>query len=173
MELDKTVTISKAFGILLMVLCHAEVFSPVRAFVATFHMPLFFFFAGYCFKDKYLQDSKGFVVKRIKGLYYPFVKYGLFFLALHNILFYLNIYNDVYGLGKFTSHLYTPIEFVKNGFLIVTSMQGQERLIGGYWFLHDLFFASLIAFACFKIVKSVKVGGAIIFTLTAIFFIID
>ena len=91
---DKTISIAKAWGIILMVLCHAEVALPVRTFVATFHMPLFFYYAGYCFKDKYLEQSFVFVKKRIIGLYVPFVKWGLFFLLLHNILFRLNIYNE-------------------------------------------------------------------------------
>ena len=54
--------------------------------------------------------------------------------------------------------------------LIVGAMRGQERLIGGYWFLHDLFFASLIAFLIMKVLKSYKMFGGFVVGLTALFY---
>lgn len=51
---NNSVSICKAFGIMLMVMLHAGV--PGGTFVAMFHMPLFFVMPGYCFKDKYLQS---------------------------------------------------------------------------------------------------------------------
>lgn len=50
---DETVSICKAFGIILMVMIHAGI--PGDTFVSMFHMPLFFVMSGFCFKDKYLQ----------------------------------------------------------------------------------------------------------------------
>ena len=94
---DYSVSISKAFGIILMVLAHSRFSEYGNYWINMFHMPLFFFFAGYCFKDKYLSDLKTYSLNRIKGIYIPFVKWGLFFLLLHNVFFALSIYSAEYG----------------------------------------------------------------------------
>ena len=53
---DSTVSISKALAIILMVLAHTRFSSLGNEVINLFHMPLFFFFSGYCFKDTYLKD---------------------------------------------------------------------------------------------------------------------
>lgn len=52
---DDGVTIAKAIGILLMVAAHAGAPDVASRFIVMFHMPLFFFMSGYCFKEKYLS----------------------------------------------------------------------------------------------------------------------
>ena len=97
---ENRITIAKAIAIILMVICYAgfgSVFHQGAAFINMFHMPLFFFVSGYCFKEKYLSDGRKYTVNKIKGLYVPFVKWSLLFLVLHNVFFYANIYSDVYG----------------------------------------------------------------------------
>ena len=74
---DESITIAKAIGIILMVVAHAGIPDMFNHFIVMFHMPLFFFVSGYCFKEKYLSTPAVFVLKRIKGLYVPFVKYSL------------------------------------------------------------------------------------------------
>ena len=49
---DDKVTIAKGIGILLMVAAHAGIPDVISRFIVMFHMPLFFFMSGYCFKDK-------------------------------------------------------------------------------------------------------------------------
>ena len=85
---DNSVSIAKGIAIILMVLAHTRFSEYGNYWINMFHMPLFFFFAGYCFKDKYLEIPSDFVIKRFKGLYKPFVKWGLIFLVLHNLFFY-------------------------------------------------------------------------------------
>lgn len=82
---DNSVSIAKGIAIILMVLAHTRFSEYGNYWINMFHMPLFFFFAGYCFKDKYLEIPSDFVIKRFKGLYKPFVKWGLIFLVLHNL----------------------------------------------------------------------------------------
>ena len=96
---DDSVSIAKAFAIMLMVLAHTWFMDMGNKWINMFHMPLFFFMAGYCFEDKYLTDFKSFAIKRVTGLYKPFVKWSLVFLVLHNVFFYLNIYNCDYGFS--------------------------------------------------------------------------
>ncbi len=55
---DDKVTIAKAIGILLMVAAHGGTPDGASNFIAMFHMPLFFFLSGYCFKEKYLSPPQ-------------------------------------------------------------------------------------------------------------------
>ena len=52
---DDKVTIAKAIGILLMVAVHGGMQKYGADFIVMFHMPLFFFVSGYCFKEKHLN----------------------------------------------------------------------------------------------------------------------
>ena len=103
------ISICKAFAIILMVIGHADCPPALLSFIYEFHMPLFFITAGYFFSTKYLNDEKGFIVKRFKGLYIPFLKWSIFFLLLHNVFFKLDIINDKYGNGYpgGVAHLFT------------------------------------------------------------------
>lgn len=144
---DASVSMAKGAAIILMVLAHSHFSHFGGVFINMFHMPLFFFLSGYCFKDTYLQDFKGFAWKRIKGAYWPFVMWGLLFLLLHNFFFSIDIYNGEYGFQGVVSQVYSRKETVRHALRIVLSMSGAEQLLGGYWFLHSYFFASFIAYA--------------------------
>ena len=163
---DNSVSIAKGIAIILMVLAHTRFSEYGNYWINMFHMPLFFFFAGYCFKDKYLEIPSDFVIKRFKGLYKPFVKWGLIFLVLHNLFFYLNIYNDEFGFRGIVQHLYTWQEMLKKAVSIVTRMSDTEQLLGGYWFLKSLFLGSLIAFFIIRNFKNVKWGGVALLCIT-------
>lgn len=141
-----------------MVMAHAQCPSWLCSYIYMFHMPLFFFFSGYCFKAVYLDDPKKFCKRRIRGLYWPYVKWGLLFLLLHNVFFILNIYNNEYGFLGEVSHLYDIKEFVTIAISIITRMKGEEQLLGAYWFLHTLFFASFIFYLILFICKKKKVS---------------
>lgn len=155
---DNKVTIAKGVGILLMVAAHAGIPDIVNRFIVMFHMPLFFFMSGYCFKEKYLLPPPVmFINKRLKGLYLPFVKWSLLFLLLHNVFYYLNIYNDEYGFRGEVSHLYTLKEYIIRCVRIVIGLHGQEQLLGGYWFLPQLLYASVIGFFTIKYIKNIYV----------------
>ena len=159
---DNSVSIAKAFAIILMVLGHTWFWDIFEKWINMFHMPLFFFMAGYCFKVKYLTDFKSFATKRISGLYKPYVKWCLIFLILHNVFFYLNIYNGEYGYKGNVSHIYTLTDFVKRTIKILLTMSREEQLLGGYWFLKTLFVSSFIAYFTIRYVeKPVKRGGGI------------
>lgn len=138
---DKTVSMSKGIAIILMVLAHTDFCNYGEKFIYMFHMPLFFFLSGYCFKDSYLADFKSFAVKRIKGAYWTYVKWGIVFLALHNVFFHLNLYSVEYG-----DYQYVTRDFLTNAIYVIGSMTHAERLLGGYWFLHSYFIASFMLF---------------------------
>lgn len=153
-ERNSAVSMAKGLAIIMMVLAHAILSGYSWKFINMFHMPVFFFASGYCFKESYLSDLKMFVLKRIKGLYVPYIKYSLFFLACHNLFFHFNIYSDMYGgWAGGVSHVYGINEFFVRAVHIVTRMFDHEQLLGGYWFLHALLCASLLAYFCIRFLK--------------------
>ena len=78
---------AKTFGIALVVLGHISgqgegvVLTGIRDFIYQFHIPLFFFLSGYCFKE--YEEWKPFLIKKFRRLYLPFVLWNLVFLVIH------------------------------------------------------------------------------------------
>ncbi len=94
---NTSLSIAKGIAIILMCAGHAEGPGIVINFIYLFHMPLFFIAAGYFFSKKYVTDPWLFCKKRFKGLYIPFVKWSVFFLLIHNLMFKIGILNEQYG----------------------------------------------------------------------------
>ena len=117
-----------------MVMGHSALPKPLSHFIYVFHMPLFFVVAGYCFKTAYCKAPVKFTKRRVKGLWWPFVKWNLIFILLHNALYALGIYGTSYST-------HDHIVAIAKTF----GMAGSEQMIGGFWFLAGLFFASLIS----------------------------
>ena len=162
----------KGIAIILMVLLHSSRWIEsgyVGHLVCLFHMPIFFVVSGFCFKQKYINDHKGFLIKRIRGLWYPYVKFGLLFLVLHNIFYYMHIYDSHYGsYTGVTSKLYSISDYLLQ-FQRVIRMVGTEQLLGGYWFLHALFYASIISFIVIKYSRGRIILGGVLLILSMVF----
>lgn len=142
---DNYIAIAKAIGMICVVIWHSRPPQWLGIFVMLFAVPLFFFTSGYFYRPSgNVKELKTFYVKRIKGLYLPFVKWSLLFLALHNVCYHLNIYNGEYGFMGRTSVLYTWADFGKRALDIVFRMSGQEQLLGAFWFIRALFISSLM-----------------------------
>lgn len=153
---NTAISIAKGIAIILMVIGHAEAPELVTNFIYTFHMPLFFMAAGYFFSRKYLDDPWSFISKRIKGLYFPFLKWSFLFLILHNIWFQLGILNENYGnwTGGVT-HPYTLKSALVRAVMIVTGMSGyDEFMAGAFWFFRGLLVASIVFLLLYKLIDS-------------------
>ncbi len=156
MNRNTVISISKGIAIILMVIAHAEAPGWLCKFIFEFHMPLFFITAGYFFSLKYLHDEATFVKKRVKGLYVPFVKWSVIFLALHNLMFKIGILNETYGneMGGVT-HPYSWHQIQQNLWNIFTAMGGYDQfLCGAFWFFRGLFVASILYLIIFKVLDS-------------------
>ena len=153
---NTTISIAKGIAIILMVIAHAEAPGWLCKFIFEFHMPLFFITAGYFFSLKYLNDEATFVKKRVKGLYWPFVKWAVFFLIIHNWMFDLGILNETFGneAGGVT-HPYSWHQIQQNLWTIVTAMGGYDQfLCGAFWFFRGLFVASILYLIIYKVLFS-------------------
>ena len=104
-----------------------------------------FLMSGYCFREKYLLDAKQFVIRKVKGIYVPFVIISLPFLALHNVFCSWYFYEPDW--------LYGWRDFVWNIGRIVTRMSHNEGLLGTFWFLKELFWGNLIFYVALRLVK--------------------
>lgn len=131
---NKSLSVAKGIGIILMVVGHSGCPDILNRFIYMFHMPLFFFISGYLFKDKYLDDNKLFVKRKIKGLYWPFIKWELIFLAFHNLFSYIHFYKSGYEWRNFAEMI-----------LRILTLSGGEQLLGGYWYLIQALYSSIIA----------------------------
>ena len=143
---NEAISITKAIGIICVVMGHAEPPDLLSNFIYIFHMPLFFIAAGYFFGEKHLENPWEFCRRRVKGLYVPFLKYAILFLLLHNLLFSMGLMNETYGnwTGGVT-HPYTWTQFFRRLFTIVTSMSGyDEFMAGAFWFFRGLLVASIL-----------------------------
>ena len=150
---DTTISIAKGIAIILMVIAHAEAPGWLCKFIFEFHMPLFFITAGYFFSTRYLNDEATFVKKRFKGLYWPFVKWALFFLILHNTMFRIGILNEVYGNEQGgVLHPWSWHQMQQNIWNIFTAMGGYDAfLCGAFWFFRGLLVASILYLIIYKV----------------------
>ena len=156
MKRETIISICKGIAIILMVIAHAEAPGWLCKFIFEFHMPLFFITAGYFFSLKYLNDEATFVKKRIKGLYWPFVKWAVFFLIIHNWMFDLGVLNETFGndAGGVT-HPYNWHQMQQNLWNIFTAMGGYDQfLCGAFWFFRGLFVASILYLIIYKVLDS-------------------
>ena len=150
---NTTISIAKGIAIILMVIAHAEAPGWLCKFIFEFHMPLFFITAGFFFSKKYLTDEATFVKKRVKGLYWPFVKWSVIFLILHNWMFDIGILNEVYGNEHGgVLHPWSAHQIQQNLWNIFTAMGGYDAfLCGAFWFFRGLFVASILYLILYKV----------------------
>jgi fucose 4-O-acetylase-like acetyltransferase len=150
---DHGVSIIKGISIIIVVMAHSRC-PEFRHYFEMIVLPPFFFMSGYCFKKKYLDETWSFAKKRVTGIYWPYLKWSLLFLLLHNVFFHLNIYSDEYGFNGRVSALYSVSDYLRHAVSIITKMGGNEQLLGVYWFMKPIFFGSFIFFFMVKMLRS-------------------
>lgn len=111
---NDTIDIAKGVGVALVIMGHTPSIVPeiIRNWISIFHMPLFFFLAGY-FADYGMDKPSKSLKKSIKGLLLPYVIYSLIFSAVlyaesafdKQILF-SNLHDTIIGKGGGTQALY-------------------------------------------------------------------
>lgn len=152
---DTRFSIVKALAIILVVLSHAGISGWLFNAVFLFHVPAFFICAGYFFHTRYLSDERTFVVHRLKGLYLPFLRWSLFFLVVHNLLFSLGLLSETYGNSQGgVTHPYNWAQFSQNLWSIVCNMSGYDPFLGGtFWFFRALLLSSIGFLLLFKLLR--------------------
>lgn len=132
-ENSRIFSIMKGLGIIFVVAGHT-MYAPIHDFVYLFHLAVFYFVAGYFFKDKYIDDKLVFVWKKVRSLWFPLIGYGIVFLLFHNFF---------YKTGIYTDPLSTPRDYLA-GLVSLCKFATQEQLLGAVWFLKSLFIVSIL-----------------------------
>ncbi len=169
------VAIAKGIAIILMVIGHSGCPEVVRKTIYLFHMPFFFICSGLFFSPQNEIDKlRIFIIRKIKGIYLPFIKWCLPFILLHNVFYSINLYNNQFGFNGVVSHPFTMGELFRNVFYNIVKMDGIPQLLGGFWFIKDLFFATLfisgIMFIVNKATKQVRIAIFIFLFVGSMFF---
>lgn len=142
--LNDHVSVIKAIAMILLLYGHTNapflghMFSMLR-------MPVFVMASGYCFKDYYLEHRVTFAKRRVKSLYWPFVKWSLVFVLLHNVFKHI-------GFLDSSTPAYTWHDILSQ-LPHIAVMHVIEELLGGYWFIEQLFFSTIIFVALSSLIK--------------------
>lgn len=121
---------AKGIGILSVVISHTALL-PFDV-SGVFHMPLFAVLSGFLYHERNAETCKScanWIMKKVEGIYWPFVKYNIIFLLLHNLFVRANILSTVHG-----GFLLSIGEIVQKACLIVIMGAG-ESLVGPFWYL--------------------------------------
>lgn len=134
---DTTIDLLKGIGITSIVIGHVRSYLPggfpIVAYVYTYHIMVFLFVAGMCFKPQNNISPFMQIGKRLGGLLPLYVIYSAFFVACHNLFRRAHILsNDIPKYGK--------REIVQN-ILNSLTFGNSERLLGAFWFVPMFFVA--------------------------------
>lgn len=88
-------------------------------------------------------------------LYLPFVKWSLFFLFIHNLLFPLGLLSETFGnAAGGVTHPYSWMDFSTRFWSILVNMSGYDTfLAGAFWFFRALFISSIAFLVVFKLLR--------------------
>ncbi|MFR1755846.1 MAG: acyltransferase family protein [Thomasclavelia spiroformis] len=135
---------AKAFAIFLVVLGHTGgLNTTLRNVVYSFHLPLFFILSGMVFNEKkYEINYMDFIVRKIKTLLIPYLKYSIYILVFYFFVYmYLKELDFKFFFHKFLG-IFTCIRYTEySGFL---------------WFIISLFTIQIIIIILNKILKKNK-----------------
>lgn len=145
-------TILKAIAIILVVIAHSAAPAYLSNFAYMVGVPAFFVLSGYFFKLDNLDNTSDFVIRRTKTLYLPFIKWGVFFLILHNLFFEVGFLSESYGNAQGgVTHPYNWTQATQHLWSMVFNMSGYDPFMAGaFWFFRALFLANIAFIFLFK-----------------------
>ncbi len=142
---DIRMSVVKALGIIFVVMAHCSYHTPFYKFVHGYNVVFFFFLSGYFFKDKYLNTPFVFIKSKIKRLYFPWVKYGITFVLLHNLFLNLHILHYNINTHKYID-TYSFSEILSKSFQVLLFFRWKEVLLAPLWFLFGLFSGIIVLY---------------------------
>ena len=152
MKRDTTIDLLKGIGITSIVIGHVRGYLPggfpIVAYVYTYHIMVFLFVAGMCFKPQNNTPPYMQIGKRLGGLFPLYTIYSIFFVACHNLFRKVHILsNDIPKYGK--------REIIQN-ILNSLSFGTSERLLGAFWFVPMFFMAVSFFIIIFYKMEQIK-----------------
>lgn len=135
----------KLIGITLVVIAHVPQSESFEAWLCSFVLPIFFFASGLTLRVN--LPFKEYILKRVKGLFVPYVIYSFVYIAYNVALIVVLNYTEISLTDKFIGML---IELRETPYSI------------GLWFIPLLFLADLEMYALLNGVKEKKHQGMIL-----------
>ena len=143
---NKYIDLLRGIGILCVVIQHSievvdgDIVSSIIKFFAIYHLPVFFFTAGYFYKKP--EELKGitlfrYLAKKIKKMWGPYVSACLV----------LYVFDIIFGIQK---------AFTLSDFLGILSFQSNVQLSGALWFVPCLFCSELFFYVIVFVVELIK-----------------
>ena len=155
---DTTFSIFKALAIFLVVVAHAVAPTYLARFAYLINVPVFFVLSGYFFRVSNVEQKTDFLLRRTRRLYLPFLKWSVFFLLIHNLLFPLGLLSEQYGnAAGGVTHPYTAHEMAQNLWSMVFNMSGYDPfLAGSFWFFRALWVSSVAFLILFFLLSKLR-----------------
>lgn len=140
------VDIARGIGIVLVVIGHCipDVLR-IKQLIYLFHMPLFFFLSGYCFRGQTEEPILHYILRKVKSLYIPFVLCNCFALIFHQFFCKIGIYPQ--------ESLFTSVGQFAQYFIRILMCVKMEDIVAPLWFLPILMIVSISSFIAWRIVK--------------------
>ena len=146
----------KAIGIICVLIGHLCALSPIRIFIYSFHMPLFFLVSGYFLKINVKLSS--FLYKSIKRLITPYLVTCL-------VMLLVNMFFGGISTNSLSNHLMRSVYGIPSD-MVPGQHFGISR-IGPIWFLLALFWSQMIVVIISRI-HSIMMRGFIVLFLAII-----
>jgi fucose 4-O-acetylase-like acetyltransferase len=122
------------------VVYHAGPPGPAKGVLLSCAIGLFFVISGFLYKDAYSSTPIRYILRRLRRLWVPYVAWGLFFLALHNLFLDIGFYSELAGFQGHPNTYYGVADFSGVAIRIV-EFRHTEQMGGALWFLPLLFCA--------------------------------
>lgn len=152
---DETFDVLKGIAIFLMILGHCEVY-PLYPFIYSFHMPLFFFVAGYFLKIRPFRDELRLNIRRL------IVPYIFSAVCISVIAICIDLSNYTWADGSFSQGFIIKLLLGYNGEVTPKWLNGN---IGACRFILAMFFARCITVPLVSKIKSNRLLFFIFFLL--------
>ena len=132
---NKQLSIAKGIGISLMVIGHSGCPDYLHDFIYSFHMILFYFCSAYFYKlNSFMKNKRHFILHKFYRLYWPYVKWSLIFILLHNLFFHIGFNEERLSYSEIFINIKRAIRGMWQG----------EHFLGAYWFLLSLLWEILL-----------------------------
>lgn len=124
----------KILGMFYLLFWHTEI-NRLNILSIAFFIQMFFFASGYFYNDPVpgFSNYSYFIIKRVKSLYFPFIKYSLAFLLLNYLFVHLHIISEIFRI---------PVSMTS--ILNILKLKANQPLAGAMWFVAALFWAALL-----------------------------
>lgn len=134
---DKYWDVVKGLGIIAIVLGHSGF--RYGLILNMYHMALFFFVAGYLYNDRHTCNPKNYIIRKIKDLWVPLMKYTIIMIILHNVFIKLNIYSMMTNQHMiYPKEEYGLVSILECILKAVLTGNNSEELLGATWFVFPM-----------------------------------